>query len=90
MKTAYELAMERLEKSAGATKKLTEEHRERIAEIENKNEANIAETKLNIGERVSKAANMDELQALKAEMAKAVSSLQEKCDSEKNAVWEEA
>ena len=36
MKTAYELAMERMEKESGATKKLTNEQRARIATIEKK------------------------------------------------------
>ena len=36
MKSAYELAMERLNKTAGEVKKLTPEQKEKIAEIRRK------------------------------------------------------
>ena len=42
MKSAYELAMERLEKEKGPAKKLNDDQRAEIAEIENKYEADAA------------------------------------------------
>ncbi len=46
LKSAYELAMERLAAKEGPLKKLTEEQKARIAEIEQKAQAKIAELKI--------------------------------------------
>jgi hypothetical protein len=87
MKSAYELAMERLEKTAGATRKLSDDEKERLAEIDRVYEAKIAEAKLGFDDKISQAANYEELHSLQAQMAEAVRSLNEKRDAEKDAIW---
>ena len=54
MKSAYELAMERLEKSA-PTQKLTEKQKAEIAEIDSQTKAKVAERELFLREQISKA-----------------------------------
>jgi septin family protein len=54
MKTAYELAMERLSKGAPATK-LTAEQKQEIAELESKTAAKIAERDLFLKGEITKA-----------------------------------
>ena len=63
MKTSYELAMERLNKSS-PTAKLTEKQKKEIAELESKYKAKIAERELFVeGERV-KAIDRGEFEAV--------------------------
>jgi len=63
MKSAYELAMERLNKSS-PTAKLTEKQKKEIAELESKYKAKIAERELFVeGERV-KAIDRGEFEAV--------------------------
>jgi len=87
MKSAYELAMERLEKASGPTKKLSDAQKARIADIEKTYEAKIAETKLGYDPRMLSAASIDELNKLKKELANAVIALEERREKEKEAVW---
>jgi hypothetical protein len=87
MKSAYELAMERLEKASGPTKKLSDAQKARIADIEKTYEAKIAETKLAYDPRMLSAASIDELNQLKKELADAIIALEERREKEKEAVW---
>ena len=89
MKSAYEIAMERLAQAGGGTKKLSEEQRARIAEIEKRYEARIAETRLSHESRAAAAAP-DERAEILARMTEEIRNLEEKRDREKDAVWEEA
>jgi hypothetical protein len=59
MKTAYELAMERLQKSA-PTVKLTDEQKKEVAEVESKYAAKIAERELFLKGEIIKAINTGE------------------------------
>jgi hypothetical protein len=63
MKSAYELAMERLNKTA-PTVKLTDEQKKEIAELESKSAAKIAERELFIKGEIAKAVNKGELEAV--------------------------
>lgn len=54
MKSAYELAMERLEKSS-PTQKLTEKQKAEIAEIDSQTKAKVAEREVFLREQISKA-----------------------------------
>jgi hypothetical protein len=63
MKSAYELAMERLSKSS-PTVKLTEQQKKEIAEIESKCAAKIAERELFIKDEISKAVNKGDFEAV--------------------------
>ena len=63
MKTAYELAMERLSKAA-PTVKLTGEQKAAIAELESRCAAKIAERELLLHGEMAKAAERDDAEAL--------------------------
>jgi hypothetical protein len=63
MKSAYELAMERLNKTS-PTVKLTEEQKEEIAELESKCAAKIAERELFIKGEIVKAVNKGDFEAV--------------------------
>ncbi len=90
MKSAYELAMERLEKESGPAKKLSDEQRDRIAEIDKKYEAEMAETRLNFETRLSQAASHEERQEVQQRMVEAMNGLEAERDQEKDAVWADA
>jgi len=87
MKSAYELAMERLEKASGPTRKLTDEQKAQIAELEKVYQAKIAELKLSYESRFAGAESVEELQQLQAELAEKTASLGSKRDREKDAIW---
>lgn len=61
MKSAYELAMERLSKTAPATK-LSTAQKKQIAELESKTKAKIAEHELASKEEIEKAASAGEFE----------------------------
>jgi hypothetical protein len=63
MKSAYELAMERLNK-ASPTVKLTVEQKKEIAELESKCAAKIAERELFIKGEIAKAVNKGDFEAV--------------------------
>ena len=63
MKSAYELAMERLNK-ASPTVKLTDEQKKEIAELESKSAAKIAERELFIKGEIAKAVNKGDFEAV--------------------------
>ena len=88
MKSAYELAMERLNKSS-PTAKLTDQQKKEIAELESKYKANIAERELFVeGERV-KAIDKGDAEAIEQLEKQLVSdrkSLQNELDEKKEEV----
>jgi hypothetical protein len=63
MKSAYELAMERLNKSS-PTVKLSEQQKKEIAELESKCAAKIAERELFIKGEIVKAVNKGEIETV--------------------------
>ena len=82
MKSAYELAMERLEQSA-PQKKLTDEQKAQIAEIESKFKAKIAEREVflqGLIDKANEAGNMAELSELQEQMTREMERLN--CESE--------
>lgn len=88
MKSAYELAMERLE-AASPGVQLTGEQKGRIAEIEAKCKADIAAKELLLRGEMSKAeasGDYDELAKLQRQLADEIRRLEEKRDREKEAV----
>lgn len=90
MKSAYELAMERLEKAGGPTKKLSEKQREEIAEIEKTYEAKIAETKLEFGQKVATAESMQDVDGFRQQLAERLTELEQERDKKKETIWEQA
>lgn len=88
MKSAYEIAMARLEKDSGPSKRLTEEQKAQIAEIDNKYEARLAEQRLAFDAKLGAAASFEELEKLKEEMAQTLASIEEQRQRAKDAVWD--
>lgn len=63
MKSAYELAMERLNKTS-PTVKLTDEQKKEIAELESKSAAKIAEREIFLKGEIAKAVNKGDFEAV--------------------------
>ena len=85
MKSAYELAMERLEKSSPSIS-LSEQQKKEIAEVESVYRAKIAEKELFLKDQVRKAqglGKLDEVQSLERQLASEISRLQEECEAKK-------
>ena len=88
MKSAYELAMERLNQSEPEIK-LTNEQREQLAAIDEKFKAKMAERELFLTDFIKKATmegNYLELQELETQKTREISSLKEECESEKDKI----
>ncbi len=83
MKSSFELAMERL---GGSLKKLTEEQKKAIAEIESKYKSKIAQVQIASEDRLKKVKEDEELDKIMKQTASEIASLQEKCESEKKKV----
>lgn len=88
MKSAYELAMERLEKEKGPSKKLTESQKQQIADIDRKYDAKAAEHKLHLEPKIA-LAGPAELEQLRSDLASALNDVEDKREREKKAVWEQ-
>jgi hypothetical protein len=85
MKSAYELAMERLEKKE-PTVTLTPEQKEQIAEIDSTYRAKIAEKELFLKDQIRTArmgGSTDEAESLEKQLTIEVRRLQEDCEEKK-------
>ena len=85
MKSAYELAMERLQK-ASPSLSLSEPQKKEIAEIDSKYRAKIAEKELFLKDQIRKAqtdGKGDEIDSLEKQLALEVRRLQEECEAAK-------
>ena len=88
MKSAYEIAMARLEKESGPAKKLTDEQKAQVAEIETKCAAKIAEKKLAYESEIAGAESPEDLEKMRANFAGAIVSIEAERDKDKEAIWE--
>lgn len=89
MKSAYELAMERM--GGGEDKPLTNEQKEKIAEIDSKYKAKIAERKIFIEKSLNDAkalGNEEEIELIRRQLNDEVSDLETKAESEKDKIRE--
>jgi hypothetical protein len=85
MKSAYELAMERLEKSSPSIS-LTENQKQEIAEIDSMYRAKIAEKELFLKDQIRKAqaaGKFDEVESLEKQLSSEIRRLQEECETKK-------
>jgi hypothetical protein len=85
MKSAYELAMERLQKTAPSLS-LTEEQKKQLAEIDSKYRAKIAEKELFLKDQIQKAqieGKADDIDSLEKQLALDVRRLGEECEAAK-------
>ena len=92
MKSAYELAMERLAKES-PDRQLSEDQKARIGEIDTKYKAKIAEREVFLRGLIDKAnakGNIGEVAELEAQLARETAGFREKCESEKEAVRQES
>lgn len=86
MKSAYELAMERLEKNA-PTLSLTNDQKEQIAEIDSTFKARIAERELFLQGKIAEArgsGNAGDVETLENQLTIEVRRLREDCEEKKN------
>jgi hypothetical protein len=85
MKSAYELAMERLEKASPSIM-LTEEQKKEIAEVDSVYRAKIAEKELFLKDQVRKAqmaGNVEQAESLEKQLASEIRRLQEDWEARK-------
>jgi len=85
MKSAYELAMERLERQE-PTRKLSTEQKRAIGEIESTCKARIAERELLLKAEIEKAlaaGKLDEMVSLEKQLAMDTRRLNEECEAKK-------
>ncbi len=85
MKSAYELAMERLEKASPSIS-FTEDQKKEIAEVDSIYRAKIAEREVFLKDQIRKtqtAGNSDEAQALEKQLASEMQRLHEECEAKK-------
>ncbi len=85
MKSAYELAMERLNQES-PSRTLSDAEKVELADIDKKYDAKIAEVNLAHDSKVA-TLNPMELMAAQQEMNAEVANLNEKRESEKDALW---
>jgi hypothetical protein len=77
MKSAYELAMERLQKTSPSFS-LTDEEKKELAELDSKCRAKIAEKELFLKEQIRK-----DVESLQKQLTSEVRRLQEECEARK-------
>jgi hypothetical protein len=85
MKSAYELAMERLQKNQ-PTVTLTDEQKKQLAEIDSSFKAKIAEREVFLKDQISKAQSAgkpDEVESLEKQLVVEIRRLQEDCEAKK-------
>ena len=88
MKSAYELAMERLQKTAPSVQ-LSEEQKAEIAEIESATMAKIAEKELFLGDEIAKEkakGNWAEIESLQKQLAHETARFREAGEAKKERV----
>lgn len=89
MKSAYELAMERLAKSEPATRPLTPEQKARLAEIDRVYQGRIAEREIFLKQKLDAALagqQFDEADQLRKQIASERARLEEEREAEKERV----
>jgi hypothetical protein len=85
MKSAYELAMERLEKGSPSAS-LTEDQKKELAEVDSMYRARTAEKELFLKDQIRKAqlaGQIEELESLEKKLASEIRRLQEECEAKK-------
>ena len=92
MKSAYELAMERLQDSAPHVE-LNDEQRAELAAVDDKFKAKVAEKEVFLGGLIDQAkaqANFQEIAEIEQQRAREIARLKEQCEEEKQAVRDAA
>lgn len=87
MKSAYEIAMERLNAEAGPSRSLSDEEKEQIADIESRYDAEVAQLNLEYEPKIA-VAMPPEADGMRAELASKIASVEERREKDKAAVWD--
>ncbi|MES2572203.1 MAG: hypothetical protein V4710_19380 [Verrucomicrobiota bacterium] len=90
MKSAYELAMERLEQQSPSAK-VTDAQKAELAEVDSSFKAKIAEREVFLQDKIVKARGMGDFESameLEQELAREIRRLNADCESKKNQVRE--
>jgi len=90
MKSAYELAMERLEK-ASPSLSLTEDQKKEISEVDSVYRAKIAEQELFLKNQIRNAQTarkLEEVESLEKQLASEIKRLQNECEAKKEKLRE--
>jgi hypothetical protein len=85
MKSAYELAMERLEKASPSIS-LTEDQKKEMAEVDSTYRAKIAEKEVFLKDQIRKAQSagkLEEAESLEKQLASDIRRLQQDCEAKK-------
>jgi hypothetical protein len=85
MKSAYELAMERLQK-ASPSLSLSDEQKKELAELDSKYRAKIAEKELFLKDQIRKArgeSKFEDVESLEKQLASEIRRLEAECDAKK-------
>ena len=85
MKSAYELAMERLKK-ASPSLSLTDEQKKELADVESKYRAKIAERELFLKEQIRKMqaeGKLEDVESLQKQLTSEIRRLQDECEKRK-------
>jgi len=85
MKSAYELAMERLEQESPSLS-LTEDQKKEIAEVDSVYRAKIAEKELFLKDQIRKAqgaSKFEEVDSMEKQLASEIQQLQKECEAKK-------
>lgn len=89
MKSAYEIAMEKMRASSGPERKLSEKQKKQIADIDSRYNAKVAEAKLNFDQKIA-GAPRTERAGVEQERVDELARLESKREAEKESVWNEA
>jgi flagellar motor component MotA len=87
MKSAYELAMERLEKSA-PTRSLSAEQKAELADLDNRYRAKVAERRIFLEDQLRQATDPVSREEIRRQLVAEVSRLEEELEEKKNRIRE--
>jgi methenyltetrahydromethanopterin cyclohydrolase len=90
MKTAYELAMERLEAASGPTRRLSDDEKAALAEIDKKYDAQVAALRIDSDAKKATASSYAALQELQEELARELAAIEDRRTRDKDAIWGES
>lgn len=89
IKSSYELAMERLGKTAGSERKVTDEQRKRIAEVDSIYKAKIAELEIGMEGKIAAAraaGDAEQFEKLQQQLVVERQKLKDDCEAKKEKV----
>jgi hypothetical protein len=92
IKSAYELAMERLNKTAGPERKVTDEQKRRIADLDSVYKAKIAELEIGMEAKIAaarEAGDAEQFEKLQQQLVVERQKLKDECEAKKERIRRE-